>query len=111
MLCYAWNVLAVKDDVMKVGSDDYDDASCSVLDAAVWGTAKIGMSHDDFAEAIGQPYTVSIPIDWEDSLPGNVLIIDADGKNELQGGPHKLFLLEDNKTVVFVSLWKIPTDS
>ena len=85
--------------------------SCSVLDAAVWGTAKIGMSHDDFAEAIGQPYTVSIPIDWEDSLPGNVLIIDADGKNELQGGPHKLFLLEDNETVGFVSLWKIPTDS
>ena len=85
--------------------------SCSVLDAAVWGTAKIGMSHDDFAEAIGQPYTVSIPIDWEDSLPGNVLIIDADGKNELQGGPHKLFLLEDNEKVVFVSLWKIPTDS
>lgn len=26
MLCYAWNVLAVKDDVMKVGGDDYDDA-------------------------------------------------------------------------------------
>ena len=25
MLCYAWNVLAVMDDV-KVGSDDYDDA-------------------------------------------------------------------------------------
>ena len=26
MLCYAWNVLAVKDDVRKVCGDDYDDA-------------------------------------------------------------------------------------
>ena len=25
MLCYAWNVLAIKNDI-KVGSDDFDDA-------------------------------------------------------------------------------------
>lgn len=85
--------------------------SCSVLDTAVWGTAKIGMSHDDFAEAIGQPYTVSIPIGWEDSLPGDVFAIDAQGANELQRGAHKVFLLEDNEIVVFVSLWKIPAGS
>ena len=59
MLCYAWNVLAIMDDV-KVGSDDYDDAYNLLSRVFSYGIGKIIRSgfHRSYIEQTDELATV-----------------------------------------------------
>lgn len=69
MLCYAWNVLAIMDDV-KVGSDDYDDAYNLLSRVFSYGISKIIRSgfHRSYIEQTDELATVRGKISVQRSI-------------------------------------------
>ena len=69
MLCYAWNVLAIMDDV-KVGSDDYDDAYNLLSRVFSYGIGKIIRSgfHRSYIEQTDELATVRGKISVQRSI-------------------------------------------
>lgn len=69
MLCYAWNVLAIMDDV-KVGSDDYDDAYNLLSRVFSYGIGKIIRSgfHRSYIEQADELATVRGKISVQRSI-------------------------------------------
>ena len=69
MLCYAWNVLAIMDDV-KVGSDDYDDAYNLLARVFSYGIGKLIRSgfHRSYVEQKEELSTLRGKISVQDSV-------------------------------------------
>ncbi|BAL01385.1 putative McrC protein [Oscillibacter valericigenes Sjm18-20] len=69
MLCYAWNVLAVMDDV-KVGSDDYDDAYNLLSRVYSYGVGKLIRSgfHRSYIQQTEELSTLRGKISVQDSI-------------------------------------------
>ncbi|MGI6256636.1 MAG: 5-methylcytosine restriction system specificity protein McrC [Anaerovoracaceae bacterium] len=69
MLCYAWNVLAVVDDV-KVGTDDYDDAYNLLARVYAYGIGKLIRSgfHRSYIEKTEELSTLRGKIEVQESM-------------------------------------------
>ena len=69
MLCYAWNVLAVMDDV-KVGSDDFDDAYNLLARVFSYGIGKLIRSgfHRSYVESTEELSTLRGKISVQESI-------------------------------------------
>lgn len=74
MLCYAWNVLAIKDDI-KVGSDDFDDAYNLLGRIFSYGLGKLIRSgfHRSYIEETDELATVRGKIQLQETINASSL--------------------------------------
>lgn len=75
MLCYAWNVLAIMDDV-KVGDDEYDDAYDLLARVFAYGIGRLIRSgfHRSYIEQTEELSTLRGKISVQDSIDGMTML-------------------------------------
>lgn len=79
---------------------------CDETDVAVIGDAVVGMSHDDFAAALGQPYTAEVDVTSEYAGASAFFSIQAQNANDTHEDDYWLTLLEDGGKVVYSQIYK-----
>ena len=96
---------------------DYDDTSpkaddiiygvcCDEAGVAVIGDAAVGMKHNDFAIALGQPYTAETDVTSEYDLPSAFFDFRTKNAHDTKETDYWLNLLEDDGKVVYAKLFK-----